>query len=72
MPHKCMGMTAGILCAVAGLPDSVILCRKHWFKVPKVLRDDLWSNYKPGQEERLTATREYMTILKEVIKAAQV
>jgi hypothetical protein len=25
-------------------------CRKHWFTLPKMLRDRIWAAYRPGQE----------------------
>lgn len=25
-------------------------CREHWYKLPKVLRDQIWKEYRPDQE----------------------
>lgn len=35
-------------------------CAHHWFKLPKNLRDWIWSTYRPGQEEELNPTQAYL------------
>lgn len=41
-------------CAAAGCAAAVhpsrLMCRAHWFLVPKVLRDRVWDSYRRGQE----------------------
>lgn len=39
--HKCPanGCTAKV-------PGSMLFCRKHWFMVPKSLRDAVWREYR--------------------------
>lgn len=36
-------------CAVSDcdktIPRSMLMCRSHWFSVPKVLRDQVWDTY---------------------------
>jgi hypothetical protein len=27
----------------------MLMCRRHWFMVPKNLRDRVWATYRPGQ-----------------------
>jgi hypothetical protein len=50
--HRC----AAIGCARL-VPDNMLMCSEHWFKVPKTLRDRVWRLYKqrgygtPGAEE---------------------
>lgn len=41
-------------------------CKKHWFKLPKFLRDKIWDAYVPGQEERLDPSSEYLDVAHEV------
>lgn len=36
------------------------MCKRHWFMVPKVLRDALWAAYVPGQERRKDPTLAYL------------
>lgn len=35
-------------------------CMPHWMKLPKYIREDIWSAYQPGQEESLTPNRAYL------------
>lgn len=32
------------------VPPKLWGCKEHWFKLPKALRDAVWSAYRPGQE----------------------
>jgi transcriptional regulator with XRE-family HTH domain len=41
-------------------------CRKHWFMLPKALRDRVWASYRPGQEVAMTPSREYLAVAREV------
>ena len=36
------------LCSVA-VPPERLMCKRHWFKVPKKIRDAVWATYRPGQ-----------------------
>lgn len=31
-------------------PPKCLMCRKHWFMVPRPLRDRVWATYQEGQE----------------------
>lgn len=44
------------------------MCRKHWFMVPKKLRDSIWSNYRPGQEIDKQPTQRYLEVTNEAIE----
>jgi len=35
-------------------------CRDHWYRLPRSIRDKIWSTYRPGQEETLSPSREYV------------
>lgn len=35
-------------CYVKTRPE-MLMCRRHWFMVPKKLRDAVWATYSPGQ-----------------------
>src|ERR1700754_51990 len=43
-------------------------CRKHWFMLPRKLRDKIWATYQPGQEERLDPSPSYLSVAREVQK----
>jgi hypothetical protein len=32
------------------VPPKMWGCSKHWFKLPKAIRDRIWAAYRPGQE----------------------
>lgn len=36
-------------CEVA-VPPKMWGCKKHWFMLPKYIRDEIWAFYRPGQE----------------------
>lgn len=41
-------------------------CAKHWFMLPKALRDRVWAAYQPGQEVTMTPSAEYLEVADEV------
>lgn len=59
--HECHWPT----CKVE-VPPSMWGCKKHWFKLPKKLRDRVWETYVPGQEATKTPSNEYMKIALEI------
>ena len=52
-------------CRVA-VPPKMWGCRKHWFRLPKHLRDKIWATYVPGQEIRKDPSPEYLAVADEV------
>lgn len=50
----------------AQVPPAMWGCRKHWFALPKALRDAVWRAYVPGQEERMDPSDEYMAVAERV------
>lgn len=46
---------------------ALFMCKTHWFKLPKHLRDRIWEEYEPGQEVSKEPTVEYMYVVKEVM-----
>jgi hypothetical protein len=55
--HTCHAMD----CNVA-VPPRMFMCRRHWFMLPKTMRDAVWSAYVPGQENRKDPTDRYLHI----------
>ncbi len=37
-------------------------CRSHWFALPKKIRDAVWREYRPGQEDDKTPSFRYMAV----------
>ena len=62
-PHRChaKGCTREV-------PPSMLMCRKHWFMVPKALRDEVWRTYRRGQEVTKDPSREYLDAADAAIK----
>lgn len=50
----------------AQVPPAVWGCRKHWFMLPKYLRDKIWATFQPGQEVFFTPSRQYVDVALEV------
>lgn len=57
MTHRC----AAYRCNMQ-VPDNMLMCRPHWFKVPKALRDGIWETYRRGP------TAEYRANVREAIR----
>lgn len=55
-------------CTVA-VPPRMLMCKRHWFMVPKSLRDELWAKYVPGQERRKDPTEAYLDVAHRCIEA---
>lgn len=49
-------------------PPAMWGCKKHWFTLPKTLRDKVWMYYRPGQEIKLNPSTKYLNVAKEVDK----
>lgn len=47
-------------------PPAMWGCKKHWFMLPKYLRDKIWETYRIGQEINLTPSLEYLEVAHEV------
>lgn len=52
-------------CTTAVSP-SMWGCKKHWFSLPKALRDEIWRTYVPGQEITKTPSAEYLAAARKV------
>jgi hypothetical protein len=42
------------------VPPAMWGCRRHWFMLPKSLRDQIWATYRPGQEEDMEPSPAYL------------
>lgn len=53
----------------ANVPPSMWGCRKHWFMVPKRLRDRIWATYRRGQEDDKRPSIAYLHAAREAVIA---
>lgn len=51
---------------VRQVPPAMWGCRPHWYALPTTLRNKVWAAYRPGQEETMTPSREYIAAAREV------
>lgn len=42
------------------VPPKMFMCKRHWFMVPKPLRDAIWATYRPGQERDKAPSPAYL------------
>lgn len=56
----------------AHVPPRMHMCKRHWFMVPKPLRDGLWAAYRPGQERRMNPSPEYLLAAARCVHAVAV
>lgn len=48
------------------VPPAMWGCSRHWFRLPKYLRDRIWATYRPGQEKTMTPSDAYIAAAKDV------
>lgn len=58
-----------IECKVQVKP-AMLMCKRHWFSVPKAIRDAVWANYRSGQEGDWKPSKEYCEAAKLAVRAA--
>jgi hypothetical protein len=54
MPHTCHATAC-----TTPVPPTMWGCRRHWFLVPKPLRDRIWATYRVGQCDDLNPSAAY-------------
>lgn len=50
------------------VPPRMLACRKHWYQLPRWLRDEVWDRYSPGQERRKDPSSEYLETVHKCIE----
>lgn len=48
-------------------PRSMFMCRRHWFMVPKRMRNQIWATYVPGQELTMDPSPQYLVATRKAI-----
>lgn len=51
----------------AHVDPAMFMCRRHWYVLPKVMRNKIWDAYVPGQETRMDPSPEYLAVSREAI-----
>lgn len=63
MSHQCHATG----CDVA-VPPEMFMCKKHWYQLPKILRDDIWRYYRPGQCDDWKISHAYVQAAKRAVR----
>lgn len=63
MSHQCHA--AG---CQASVPPKLMMCKKHWYMLPMLMRSAIWKHYRPGQEDDKRITKEYSEAAQKAIK----
>lgn len=53
----------------ARVPPEMWGCRKHWYMVPKPIRDRIWRTYRVGQCNDMNPPGEYLLAAKDAVVA---
>lgn len=66
-PHTCHAKGCDVR-----VPPKMLMCRRHWYMVPKALRDAIWDTYREGQEIDKRPSGEYLDAANAAIEAVAV
>lgn len=64
MAHHCHA--AGCKAAV---PPQMLMCKRHWFMVPKAAQSRIWATYREGQCDDWQITHEYAEAARAAVRA---
>lgn len=64
MPHACHALRC-----TTPVPPKMLMCKRHWFMVPKHLRDAVWAAYRPGQEADKDPSASYVHTAMAAVRA---
>lgn len=67
MAHTCHAVGCDVR-----VPPKMFMCKRHWFMVPKPLRDAIWATYRSGQERDKRPSDAYLKNANEAIRAVAV
>lgn len=62
MAHTCHAAACEI-----GVPPEMLMCRRHWFMLPRVLRSRIWATYRDGQCDDWTITHAYANAARDAV-----
>lgn len=64
MGHSCHATACRV-----GVPPEMFMCKRHWFSVPKRLRDEIWRTYRDGQCDDMSPSVDYCRAAKAAVIA---
>ena len=64
MSHVCHATRCKI-----SVPPAMLMCKRHWFMVPKRIRDEVWRTYRTGQEVDKNPSETYMVAYRKAVNA---
>ncbi len=64
MSHTCHAVDCK-----TNVPPEMFMCKRHWFMVPKPLRDRVWTTYRPGQCDDWNPSLGYCNAAQEAVIA---
>lgn len=50
------------------VPPEMFMCRTHWFRLPKDLRDRIWATYRVGQCDDMNPSKEYLLVAIDAVR----
>ena len=62
MAHHCHATNCKI-----NVPPEMFMCRRHWYMLPKVLRNKIWATYRIGQCDDMNPSDAYCEVAKECV-----
>lgn len=63
MAHKCHATA----CPVP-IPPEMFMCPRHWFALPKPMRDAIWKTYRVGQCDDMNPSEAYCQSAKKCVE----
>lgn len=63
MAHHCHATG----CSVK-VPPEMFMCKRHWFSLPKAMRDRIWATYRPGQCDDWKISHEYANAARAAVR----
>lgn len=64
-----MSHTCHATACTANVPPTMWGCRRHWFMVPKAIRDRIWATYRVGQCDDKRPSRTYCEAARDAVIA---
>lgn len=49
------------------VPPELFMCKRHWFMLPKPLRNRIWATYRPGQCDDWKISAAYADVAREAV-----
>jgi len=62
MAHHCHATNCKI-----SVPPEMFMCQKHWFTLPKRLRNLIWASYRKGQCDDMNPSNSYCEAAKQCV-----